>query len=215
MPKIFISYHHANDQDYKEELASLVQKSGIFEDCSVRDGDIPENGIFSAEAIRRKIRDEYLKDTTVTILLVGEETSGRKHVDWEIHLSMLGGEDYTKSGILVVNLPSIEDPCRIHVAHSGEKEAVYPEFKKWCSGPENEEECRRRHPYAPDRIIDNLVKPEALISVTNWSTCQDLRKLQRMIELADRDRDNCKYNNGRPLRRNNAKSKANKTSGNA
>ncbi len=75
MHKVFISYHHDNDQAYKE---ALVQ-SGIFIDASVDTGDIDDG--LSDHAIRQKIRDEYLRDSSVTIVLVGSETKNRKHVD--------------------------------------------------------------------------------------------------------------------------------------
>ncbi len=78
--KVFISYHHANDQGYKESLNEWNKNNGydIFIDASVDTGDIDEN--LSDDAIRQKIRDEYLRDSSVTILLVGTETKNRKHV---------------------------------------------------------------------------------------------------------------------------------------
>ena len=77
--KVFISYHHDNDQWAKEKLLELNSKYDIFIDGSVDIGDI--NDDLSDEEIRKKIRDEYLRDTTVTILLVGTETKNRKHID--------------------------------------------------------------------------------------------------------------------------------------
>ena len=53
------------------------------------------------------IRDNYLRNSTVTILLVGTETARRKHIDWEIYSSRYDGTVNKKSGILVINLPSI------------------------------------------------------------------------------------------------------------
>lgn len=67
--KVFISYHHANDQLYKEELLRLNKLHDIFIDSSVDTGDIDEN--LNDNRIREVIRDEYLKDSSVTILLVG------------------------------------------------------------------------------------------------------------------------------------------------
>jgi len=58
--KVFISYHHANDQCYKEELLRLNNLHQIFIDSSVDTGDIDEN--LDDTRIRKKIRDEYLKD---------------------------------------------------------------------------------------------------------------------------------------------------------
>ena len=103
MHKTFISYHHANDQDYKEELVRLGRRYRIFIDQSVDTGDISEN--LKDEVIREKIRDEYLRDSTITIVLIGLETKGRKHVDWESYSSMINGKVNKQSGLLVVNLP--------------------------------------------------------------------------------------------------------------
>ena len=106
MHRVFISYHHENDQYYKNYLVNIGSQYKIFLNYSVDTGDISD--YLSDEAIREKIRDEYLRDSTVTIVLVGLETKGRKHVDWEIYSSMIDGKVNKKSGILVANLPSTE-----------------------------------------------------------------------------------------------------------
>ena len=87
--KVFVSYHHRSDQGNKEALVEFGEKHGIFVDRSVDTGDIPDD--WPDERIRRAIRDQYLRDSTVTIVLVGRETRRRKHVDWEIHSSMYDG----------------------------------------------------------------------------------------------------------------------------
>ena len=51
---------------------------------SVELGDIDPN--LKTETIRQKIRDNYLQDSTVTVVLVGAHTWQRKFVDWEIRL---------------------------------------------------------------------------------------------------------------------------------
>ena len=104
--KVFISYHHANDQAYKIALLKLNDAHNLFIDASVDTHDIDED--LDDQAIREIIRDEYLQDSTVTIVLVGTETKKRKHVDWEIYSSMYDGKVNKKSGVLVINLPSTE-----------------------------------------------------------------------------------------------------------
>ena len=79
--KVFISYHHRNDQCHKQALLDFNEEHGIFIDASVDTGDIDDS--LSNQAIRRKIRDEYLANSTVTILLVGTETKYRKHSSGE------------------------------------------------------------------------------------------------------------------------------------
>ena len=56
MHNVFISYHHENDQFYKNELIKLGKNFSVFIDKSVETGDISEE--LSDQAIREKIRDE-------------------------------------------------------------------------------------------------------------------------------------------------------------
>ena len=53
---------------------------------SVQIGDLDSK--LKDETVRQKIRDEYLRDSTVTVVLIGTETWKRKHVDWEIGASI-------------------------------------------------------------------------------------------------------------------------------
>ncbi len=197
MHKVFISYHHENDEYYKNELLKLNNRYKIFIDGSVDTGDIPDD--LEDNAIREKIRDEYLKNTTVTILLVGIETKNRKHVDWEIYSSMFDGRVNKKSGILVINLPSVN--CdHFTVTHESEKEKVYPENHSWISITERTE-YENRYPYMPIRIIDNLLKKEAKISVVNWSKIESNQEiLSFLIDATSNDRTNCSYDLSRAMR---------------
>lgn len=188
--KVFISYHHANDQSYKESLVN----SGIFIDASVDTGDIGDS--LSDESIRKKIRDEYLRDSTVTIVLVGTETKNRKHVDWEIYSSMYDGQVNKKSGVLVINLPST-GCTNINAAHGEEeKNALYPRISSWTT-LNNRSDYESRYPYMPSRIIDNLLKSGAKVSVTNWDNiygdAEKLKSLKLLIDLTYNDRASCDY----------------------
>ena len=102
--KVFISYHHANDQWYKNELEKMNDIFDIFVNRSVSLGDIDDEE--EPQKIREIIRDKYLRDTSVLILLVGTETKNRKHVDWELYSSMRDSPKNGKSGVFVINLPS-------------------------------------------------------------------------------------------------------------
>ena len=200
MHKVFISYHHDNDQHYKEQLLSINNRHGVFIDRSVDTGDISDD--LDDQTIREKIRDEYLRDSSVTILLVGTGTKNRKHIDWEIYSSMIDGTVNKKSGILVVNLPSTG--CTFFdAAHESEKPTVYPEWQNWITISERTE-YERRYPYVPDRIIDNLLKQGAYVSVTTWSKICDPNNLRFLINTAFEDRQRCVYDLRRPMRRRNS-----------
>jgi len=200
MHKVFISYHHDNDQWAKDHLLVLNALYDIFIDKSVDTGDIDDSLL--SETIRTKIRDEYLRDSTVTILLVGKETMFRKHVDWELYSSMRDSAINKKSGILVVMLPDIALDYYT-VGHGDiEKRVVYPDTTSWTR-ISTRSEYEKRYPYMPDRIIDSLLKG-ASISVVKWdkiATSPETLKL--LIEWTHKDRAECDYDLSRPMRRHN------------
>lgn len=103
--KVFVSYHHANDQFYRDQFENLFSTYfGVFISKSVQIGEI--SPYLNTDTIRSKIRDEYLRDSTVTVVLVGRNTWQRKHVDWEIASSIRRTKYSTRSGLLGILLPT-------------------------------------------------------------------------------------------------------------
>ena len=199
MHKVFVSYHHYSDQPYKDYLVTLGEQYEIFIDQSVDTGDISDD--LDDQYIREIIRDEYLRDSTVTIVLVGTETERRKHVDWEIYSSMYDGKVNKKSGIVVINLPETGSEL-VYAPHGEAEKSVYPDLTSWTS-IDSRTEYESLCPYMPARLVDNLVKPEAKMSVTPWSRI-DTKTLPVLIELAFRDRSQCQYDLSRLMRRKNS-----------
>ena len=101
--KVFVSYHHANDQRYKDLFVQMMGNDIV--DRSVRDGDIDDTGM-NTDRIRQRIRDEFIRDATVTVVLVGTCTWQRKHVDWEIGSSLRDTKLNSRCGLLGIVLPS-------------------------------------------------------------------------------------------------------------
>lgn len=103
--KTFVSYYHEDDQFFKEEFIKMT--SEIITNKSVEDGDI--NTDVSADYIKQLIQKGYLSDTTVLVVLIGNRTKHRKHVDWEISgaLNYKIGEVY--AGLLGLILPNHPD----------------------------------------------------------------------------------------------------------
>ena len=200
MHKVFISYHHNNDQLYKERLVQMSDQYGIFIDQSVDTGDVDDS--LPDERIRHIIRDEYLRDSTVTIVLVGRDTKHRKHVDWEIYSSMFDGTVNKKSGILVIDLLGSSESGV--APRQGEKGIVYPDIQSWET-VQSRAEYEYRYPHMPARIIDNLWEPEAIISVVPWERIAGWPDRMRwLIEATFQDRNRCRYNLSRPMRRRNS-----------
>lgn len=103
--KVFVSYHHSNDQYYREYFEGLFSNHhDIMVSKSVQIGDINET--LQTDTIRQKIRDEYLRDSTVTAVLIGSETWKRKHIDWEIGASIRSTQYNSRSGLIGILLPS-------------------------------------------------------------------------------------------------------------
>lgn len=106
--QVFVSYHHANDQWDREKFEGLFSEYyDIIISKSVQIGDI--DPYLPTDTMRQKVRDEYLSDSTVTVVLVGKETWKRKHVDWEIGSSIRQTKLSSRSGLLGIFLPDHPD----------------------------------------------------------------------------------------------------------
>ena len=200
--KVFISYHHDNDQCYKEEIVRIGDYYDIFIDRSVDSGDVSDD--LTDEEIRVKIRDEYLRDSTVTILLAGIGTKNRKHIDWELYSSMIDGKVNKKSGILVIELPSVKSGYFWAAHGDKEKHYIYPETSNWTSVT-SKDEMEKRHPYLPERILENVINSSSSkISITPWEKAKEPANLSLLIDLTFEDRKQCQYKFDTPMRRRNS-----------
>src|SRR5438874_1865601 len=79
--KVFVSYHHAADSDAYAAFARVFSEGlELVQDNSVE----RRIGSDDADYVIRRIRENYLTGSSVTIVLCGRNTYGRKFVDWEI-----------------------------------------------------------------------------------------------------------------------------------
>lgn len=112
--KCFISYKK-EDKSFKDSLVQLMDQSDII-DKSLDYVINSDNGDY----ICQKIREGYLKDSTVTIFLIGEHSKENDGTDyygkdnnffikWELQASLFNGSNNTRNGILGVVLPNMYD----------------------------------------------------------------------------------------------------------
>lgn len=103
--KVFISHYHADDDAVNEFVSKFADEEKIFTAKIV--GDDYDTTIDSddPEYIMRKIREDYLTDSTVTIVLIGSETYKRKYVDWEIASTLRNDANNKRSGLIGIFLP--------------------------------------------------------------------------------------------------------------
>jgi hypothetical protein len=96
--KVFISYHHKNDQGWSDNFSNYFSDTlDLFYDNSL------ERKIDSADSkyLNQKIREDCIFGTSLTIVLCGLETWKRRWVDWEIHATL-----YYEHGLLGIGLPT-------------------------------------------------------------------------------------------------------------
>ncbi len=105
--KVFLSYHHDDQDEVEEFIETFDEKHEVFITRALGI-DIEQDIIDSddTEYVMRRIRELYLKDTTITIVLIGNCTRARRYVDWEIQSSLRHGETVTPNGLLGIKLLS-------------------------------------------------------------------------------------------------------------
>ncbi|CAN1542169.1 MTH538 TIR-like domain containing protein [Fimbriimonadaceae bacterium] len=104
--KCFISYHHDDQTEVNDFIKTFADERDAFiaRAVGVMAQDIINS--YDKDYVMRRIREEYLTDSTVTILLVGKCTKHRKYVDWEIASTLRNDPNNKRSGLLAINLPS-------------------------------------------------------------------------------------------------------------
>ena len=109
--KCFISFKK-EDISYKKEIQEWKENNKV--DMIDKSLNTPINSD-DEDYIMRKIREDYLSDSTVTIFLIGTRSSEnlgweeQKYIKRELQASLYNGEGNTRSGILGVVLPQMYD----------------------------------------------------------------------------------------------------------
>ena len=161
--KVFVSFHNA-DQFYKDQFVQFMGDDMV--DQSVEDGDIDDENL-ATETIRQYIRDRFIADATVTIVLVGPCTWQRKHVDWEIGSSLRATRNNPRCGLLGILLPN----------HANYLQSTYnPRL-------------------IPPRLADNHTGTDPYAKIYHWSNNQN--DIRGWIHTAFQRRGGTPPNNGR------------------
>ena len=141
-------------------------------DESVSDGDIDDERL-STEGIRQINPDEFIRNATVTVVLIGACTWQRKHVDWEIGSSLRATRLNPRCGLMGILLPT------------------HPDAERY----------RYRLELTPPRLADNASGQNPYALVYDWSDDSD--EVRRWIHRAFERRYGTPPNNGRPQFRRN------------
>ena len=146
--KVFISFHE-EDIEYKDRFVRMMKRHVV--DKSVEVNDIDDRNI-KTETIRQRIRDKFIADATVTIVLIGPCTWQRKHVDWEIGSSLRATKNNSRCGLVGLLLPN------------------HPEYEKRKHNPRLipprvADNCKGDDPYA---VIHKWPIPWAPVRIRGW-----------------------------------------------
>ena len=110
--KAFISYYHADQEAVDKFIETFDHDRDVLIARAVGSDQTINELIDSEDAdyVMRRIREKYLSDSTVTIVLVGKDTWTRKFVDWELAASLRQGETAgLPNGVLAILSPEFTE----------------------------------------------------------------------------------------------------------
>lgn len=112
--KVFVSYHHEDQSEVNTFVNKFDSKHDVFITRALG-FSLNQNIVDSdnADYVMRRIRELYLGDSTVTIVLIGKCTWARRYVDWEIQSSLRHGAKTLPNGLLGIALPSAGEQATV------------------------------------------------------------------------------------------------------
>jgi hypothetical protein len=105
--KVFISYHHADAEEIRRFVTAFDHSADSFIARGIgagMTGDIVDS--HDTDYVMSRIRQEYLRDSSITLVMIGSCTWSRRYVDWELQASLRSGPTVTPNGVLGIKIPS-------------------------------------------------------------------------------------------------------------
>ena len=104
--RVFISHFRGDETEVNAFIERFANREEVFTPYVLganNNDDFIEST--NTDYVMSQIRQKYLKDSTVTIVLIGSCTHSRRYVDWEIKSSLTQGKQ-TPNGLMGILLPS-------------------------------------------------------------------------------------------------------------
>jgi hypothetical protein len=140
--KVFISHHAAN----RDEVAAFLDSFGhvmIPRTIGVSDDDDFIDS-FNTDYVMDKIREKYLTNSTVTIVMIGGCTWARKYVDWEVFSTLRNDRLNRRSGLLAITLPSMSNNSNRRLPPRVDDNVRDNQlYARWWKYPSNADQVRR------------------------------------------------------------------------
>jgi MTH538 TIR-like domain (DUF1863) len=169
LPKrnVFISSFHNDRHEVNAFILQWATMQKVFTPkalCTFDNDDFIDSN--NPEYVMSEIRRKYIGDASVTIVLVGKCTHGRRYVDWEIKASLRQGQSLP-NGLLAYVLPS-----------------AMPRFNALTG-------ISTAYPHLPPRLAANWDNNQQHASYARYSVLPNSAEtLRRQIESAFWDRTN-------------------------
>jgi len=137
--KVFLSHYHG-----QREWTDIFLRD--FGDAFIRrsvgalgDDNLIKSG--NPEYVMRRIREEYIGDSTVTIVLVGSCTHSCRYIDWEIKGSLKRAADGLPNGLVAIQCSSnpVHLPPRFEANWNQQHSNCYARFYRY---PQTKDELR-------------------------------------------------------------------------
>lgn len=131
--KCFLSYHAADSDevaDFVEDFGDVFipRVVGVSEEDDFIDSD-------DTDYVMDRIREKYLRDSTVTIVMIGQCTWARRFVDWEVYSSLRNDKLNRRSGLMAITLRSRADKDRQLPARVGDNVDDDKLYARWWKYP--------------------------------------------------------------------------------
>ncbi|MEW5704940.1 MAG: TIR domain-containing protein [Pseudomonadota bacterium] len=145
--KCFVSYHHA-DQPWVDRFVNTFDHGQNLFIARGLGQTMAQDIIDSTdpEYVMRRIRELYIRDSTVTLVMLGRCTWARRYVDWEIQASLRAPQNGLANGLLAIKMPAFPEdgafPDRLNRnLLTPEKKAAGSDcFARWMAYPQSSDE---------------------------------------------------------------------------
>lgn len=104
MRNCFVSYSHKLDQTVADDFRIKFADAGmVFSDRSLENQDLSK---YSDDYIKDNFIRPKIRNSSVTIILIGAETGGRWWIDWELYYSLIHTKNNGRNGLLGIRIPN-------------------------------------------------------------------------------------------------------------
>ncbi len=101
--RVFFSFHYQRDIWRVNQIRNIPNITGCFA-AGFQDASLWEEAKKKGDTVVKKLIDDGLVNTSVTVVCIGEKTAGRKYINYEIQQSIARG-----NGLVGIQINHLKD----------------------------------------------------------------------------------------------------------